>query len=165
MSAELERALTGNTATEARLGTLAVSLGETEQAALAERLRAGGVSHEDMRDWLEMVDALGELRVLEGVDWQENIGRIAEMLVHTDGAPAVLFDEIPGYPQGYRVLTNAQGERPRLAVSLGLPVGISAFDLMEEWERRMDTVVPIPPAIVADGPITQNVFEGWVPTG
>jgi 4-hydroxy-3-polyprenylbenzoate decarboxylase len=42
-----------------------------------------------------MVDALGELRVLEGLHWQENIGRIAEMLAHTDGAPAVLFDEIP----------------------------------------------------------------------
>jgi 3-polyprenyl-4-hydroxybenzoate decarboxylase len=45
-------------------------------------------------------------------------------------------------------------------VSLGLPVGISAFDLMEEWERRMDTAKPIPPTTVADGPITQNVFEG-----
>jgi hypothetical protein len=62
------------------------------------RLQAGGVPHEDMRDWLEMVDALGELRVLESVDWQENIGRIAEMLVHTDGAPAVLFDKNPGLP-------------------------------------------------------------------
>jgi len=121
---------------------------------------AGGVGHEDMRDWLEMVDALGELRVLEGVDWQENIGRIAEMLVHTDGAPAVLFDKIPGYPDGYRILTNAQGERPRLAVSLGLPAGITAFDLMDEWERRMDTVKPISPAIVSDGPVTENVFEG-----
>src|SRR5438270_8857072 len=160
MTLELERASTTETVGEARLGSLGSELSEAQRAELADRLRAGGVPHEDMRDWLELVDALGELRVVDGVDWQENIGRIAEMLVHTDGAPAVLFDHIPGYPAGYRVLTNAQGERPRLAVSMGLAAEISAFDLMDEWERRMDTVKPIPPAIVADGPIAQNVFEG-----
>src|SRR5919202_1252759 len=160
MTLELERTPTADIATQARLGSLGGGTTHAQRTELAERLRAGGVPHEDMRDWLEMVDALGELRVLEGVDWQENIGRIAEMLVHTDGAPAVLFDRIPGYPPGYRVLTNAQGERPRLAVSLGLPSDISAFDLMDEWERRMDTVKPIPPVIVVDGPVAQNVFEG-----
>jgi UbiD family decarboxylase len=160
MTLELERASTTETVAEARLGSLGGALTEAQRAELADRLRAGGVPHEDMRDWLQQVDALGELRVVDGVDWQENIGRIAEMLVHTDGAPAVLFDHIPGYPAGYRVLTNAQGERPRLAVSLGLAADISAFDLMDAWERLMDTVKPIPPAIVADGPIAQNVFEG-----
>lgn len=39
-----------------------------EKAGLVERLRSTGLPHQDMRDWLEMVDALGELRVLEGVD-------------------------------------------------------------------------------------------------
>src|SRR5919199_5749207 len=142
-------------------GVRAVALnGHTAAPDFVERLRSQGMPHQDMRDWLDMVDALGELKVLEGVDWQENIGRIAGMLVHSDGAPAVLFDRGPGYPHGYRVLTNAQGERPRLAVSLGLPSDISAFDLMDEWERRMDTVKPIPPVIVADGPVARNVFEG-----
>jgi len=42
-------------------------------------------------------DALGERRVLEGVDWQDHISRIAEMLVRTDGALAVLFDQTPGH--------------------------------------------------------------------
>src|SRR5919198_3805791 len=131
-----------------------------ERARLAEQLRTTGLPHRDMRDWLQMVDAIGELRVLEGVDWQENIGRITEMLHHTDGAPAVLFDKIPGYPPGFRILVNAQGERRRLALSLGLPVEIGVFDLMDEWERRMDTVRPIPPVLVEDGPILENVLEG-----
>src|ERR687887_269871 len=112
-------------------------------ADLPEGVRAvslnGQAAAPDLRDWLALVDALGELKVLEGVDWQENIGRIAEMLVHSDGAPAVLFDKVPGYPTGYRLLVNAQGERPRVAVSLGLPASISAIDLMDEWERRMKT--------------------------
>lgn len=125
----------------------------------AAAVRAGG-PHEDLRDWLRMVDALGELRVVQGADWQENIGRVAEMLHHTDGAPAVLFDRIPGFPAGHRVLVNAQGERRRLAVTLGLPVDTGVWELIEEWERRMDTVVPLPCRPVTDGPILANVAEG-----
>src|SRR5687767_2576517 len=76
---------------------------EADKTRLREQLRSTGLPHRDMRDWLQMVDAIGELKVLEGVDWQENIGRITEMLHHTDGAPAVLFDKVPGYPAGYRI--------------------------------------------------------------
>jgi len=140
-------------------GSLDGRLSEAERARVVEQLRTSGVPHQDLRDWLQMVEAIGELRVLEGVDWEENIGRISEMLVHTDGAPAVLFDKIPGYPAGYRILVNAQGERRRLAVTLGLPVDVGELELMEEWERRMDTVQPSPPQIVRSGPITENVFE------
>src|SRR5579875_940827 len=50
----------------------------------------------DLRDWLQAVDALGELRHVEGASWEEDIGRIAEMLHHTEESPAVLFDAIPG---------------------------------------------------------------------
>ncbi|MGH9060503.1 MAG: UbiD family decarboxylase domain-containing protein, partial [Acidimicrobiales bacterium] len=128
-----------------------------------EKVRAG-MPHEDLRDWLEMVDAIGELRVLEGVDLDDNVGRITEMLQHTDGAPAVLFDAFPGYERGWRILVNAQGERRRLAVTLGLPVDISVWDLMDEWERRMDTVTPLPVEIVDDdpavAPVTQVVTSG-----
>src|SRR5919202_6035362 len=135
-------------------------IGDAERARLAEQLRTIGLPHRDTRDWLQMVDAIDELKVLEGVDWQENIGRITEMLHHTDGAPAVLFDKIPGYQSGYRILVNAQGERRRLAVSLGLPADIGVFPLMDEWERRMDTVQPLPPEFVDSGPILENVLEG-----
>ncbi|HSR22224.1 MAG TPA: hypothetical protein VLW53_01635, partial [Candidatus Eisenbacteria bacterium] len=84
---------------EVRLGSL--DGGAPARPELLERVTRGA-AHDDMRDWLEMVHAAGELRVLEGVDAEENIGRVTEMLHHTDGAPAVLFDRIPGYPPGYR---------------------------------------------------------------
>jgi 4-hydroxy-3-polyprenylbenzoate decarboxylase len=126
---------------------------------LAARL-ASGTGHDDLRDWLRLVDAAGELRVLEGVDCEENVGRIAEMLHHTDGAPAVLFDRIPGHEPGYRILVNAQGERRRLAISLGLPVDIGTWDLMDAWERLMDETRPQPLEMVETGPIAENVFGG-----
>src|SRR5260370_2161771 len=68
MTLELERAPQADGVANARLGTLKSSKSEAEQGSLAERLRAGGVQHEDMRDWLAQVDALGDLRLPAGVD-------------------------------------------------------------------------------------------------
>jgi hypothetical protein len=48
---------------------------QLQRDQLLSEVRSGR-PHEDLRDWLQMVDVAGELRVLEGVDWQENIGRI-----------------------------------------------------------------------------------------
>ena len=127
----------------------------SDQAALQAEVRRGR-PHEDLRDWLQMVDAAGELRVLHGVDCEENIGRITEMLQHTDGAPAVLFDDIPGHPPGYRILVNAQSERSRLAITLGLPLEIGTWELMDEWERRMDATQPVPAVQVTDGPLMET---------
>ncbi|MGH8914530.1 MAG: UbiD family decarboxylase, partial [Acidimicrobiia bacterium] len=106
------------------------------------------------------VDQIGELRVVEGADWEENIGRASEMLHHTDDAPAVLFDRIPGYPSGYRVLVNSLATRGRIALTLGLDPGIDTFGLVDAWEELMSTVEPQPVRIVEDGPILENVMEG-----
>jgi len=133
--------------------------GEARPDDFADQVRRGR-AHDDLRDWLQMADELGELRVLEGADRDEDIGRITEMLHHTDGAPAVLFDAIGGFPRGHRILVNAQGERSRLALTLGLPPDMGVWELVDEWERLMDTVVPVPCATVQSGPVTEHVLEG-----
>src|SRR5688572_20225106 len=71
----------------------------------------------DAREWLVHVDALGELRVARGVDWQSGIGAVTELLDHADDSPCVLFDEIPGYPAGRRVLVNCNGTPLRQSVT------------------------------------------------
>jgi 3-polyprenyl-4-hydroxybenzoate decarboxylase len=73
----------------------------------------------DTREWLERVDGIGQLRTVRGVDWERGIGEVAELLDHAEGSPAVLFDEVPGYPAGHRVLVNASGTPQRQAVTLG----------------------------------------------
>ncbi|NIO70903.1 MAG: UbiD family decarboxylase [Anaerolineae bacterium] len=118
------------------------------------------MAYEDLRDWLTQVEALGELRHVKGASWQEDIGRIAEMLHHTDEAPAVMCDEIPDYPPGYRILLNANGARRRLALTLGLPVDIGRWELVEAWEKMLDELKPIPPVYVDDGPVMENVHTG-----
>ena len=82
--------------------------------------RQARVPYDDLREWIVEADKLGELVRASGYSWQEDIGMAAELLQHDAKAPVALFDEIPGYPKGFRVLTNFFGGR-RQNMTLGLP--------------------------------------------
>ena len=97
------------------------------------------MEYTDLREWIDAADAIGELRTVEGASWESDIGEISEMLIHTLGAPTVLFDEIPGYPKGQRVLVNANATRSRLALTLGLPTTIERRPLMDEFLRLTES--------------------------
>ena len=38
-----------------------------------------GMHYRDLRGWLEGVDSFGELRIVEGADWNQEIGAVAEV--------------------------------------------------------------------------------------
>lgn len=118
------------------------------------------MAHVDLRDWLRKVEDQGGLKHVTGATWQEDIGRITSMLHRTPEAPAVLFDEIPGYPKGWRIMVNAMSARKNLALTLGLDPAIGPFELIDAWEERMNRLQPLPPAFVDRGPILENVLEG-----
>lgn len=131
-------------------------------SAIAERSDAATERPwQDTREWLQRVEAQGQLRVVRGATWQEDIGAITEMLDHHEGSPAVLFDDVPGYPSGFRVLVNASGTPERQAVTLGLPPSAANHEgLMAFWRRVLTGLQPVPPLVVSDGPILENVREG-----
>src|SRR3990172_13407391 len=77
---------------------------------------ARGAARKDLREWRARAEALGELKTLKGVHWDLEIGAITEMVGRQLEKPAILFDEVPGYPPGHRVLVNALGSRNRYAM-------------------------------------------------
>ena len=46
------------------------------------------------------------------------------------GNKAVLFDDIPGYPTGYRVVANILTSMRRIKLTLGLPADATEMDLV-----------------------------------
>ena len=64
-------------------------------AASKQRMQYRG-----LRGWLEQVDKMGELRKVDGAHWDVEMGAITHMLTETSrgSAPALLFDNVPGYP-------------------------------------------------------------------
>ena len=58
------------------------------------------MANKDLRDWIARVEAAGELKVIKGAEPKEEIGGIVDIYMRKMGNPAVMFDEVPGYPEG-----------------------------------------------------------------
>ncbi|MBT5179181.1 MAG: UbiD family decarboxylase [Rhodospirillaceae bacterium] len=116
--------------------------------------------HEDLRDLLVRFQEIGELEVIEGADWNLEMAAVGELVTaHNPGrAPALLFDDIPGYPKGFRVLSGAANSYKRLAMVLGLPEPETAISFVQSYRDRMKTDFElIPPEEVKTGPIMENI--------
>src|SRR5207247_9899211 len=74
--------------------------------------------------------------------------------------PALLFETIKGYRGGRctKVLTNALGDRRRLALALGFPKDVGNAELVQYvMKKNRET---IPPRVVTTGPVKEAVVRG-----
>lgn len=113
----------------------------------------------DLREYIEKIRQIGELREIDEADWNLEMGTITEIISERDG-PALLFDKIKGYPEGYRVLTNFLNNPKHVSASFGLPVDMPSLDLTQALKARFAEMKPIPPEEVSEGPILENIQEG-----
>ena len=116
----------------------------------------------DLRDWLKKVEEMGELQLInEEVDWNEELSAITYMAAKKKGSPALLFNKIKEYPEGFRILSNILGSSlNRIALSLGLPPNLSAIDMIEQTKDIYKK--KIPPQIVdeKEAPVNENIVMG-----
>src|SRR4029453_9630039 len=89
----------------------------------------------DLRDYLNTLDRLGELKRINGAGWEEDIGGITGLMVERTG-PALLFDEIRDYPKGYRVAANLFNTVKRTGIAFGLDLEPGAAGLTERAEPQ-----------------------------
>lgn len=116
--------------------------------------------YRDLREWLQRVEAMGELVTVRGADWNLEIAAITEIARgQSPLKPALLFDEIKGYPQGFRVLTGMMTTIRRLGLIMNVQAE-NERDFVRLWRERLKTQKAIPSRLVKDGPILENVLEG-----
>ena len=118
------------------------------------------IKYHDLREWLAEAQKLGEVETVKGANWQEEIGMAAELVMHSDTAPCVVFEDIPDTLPGSRVLSNFFGGQ-RKAMTLGFPTDLSKLQLSEAARLHYLADLPqIPPRHVDEGPILENVISG-----
>jgi UbiD family decarboxylase len=116
--------------------------------------------YSDLREWLSEADKLGEVKTVLGASWQEEIGLASDVVIPSDDGPAIIFDEVPGCPKGFRLLINVFAGKRR-AMTLGFPQELSKQELSQAYfEHYQKKQQHIPPVIVEDGPIVQNILTG-----
>ncbi|MGH7091831.1 MAG: UbiD family decarboxylase domain-containing protein, partial [Stellaceae bacterium] len=120
-------------------------------------------AYRGLRQWLERVDALGELKRVSGAHWDAEMGALTHMLTEKSGgtAPALLFDDVPGYPKGFRTLYGQLSSIRRIALTLGLPLERERkVDIVKAYHERMKRFEPVATRHVNAGPILENVISG-----
>lgn len=114
--------------------------------------------HEDLREFLTRAEQAGEIVRVSGADWDLEMGALSEAVVHKKTeAPMLVFDDIPGYPKGFRAISGTSNSSKRIALALGFAEPRSPTDLVLAYRDRMKHHRPIPPVTVATGPIRENI--------
>ncbi len=117
--------------------------------------------YDDVRQWLELVENMGELKRVNGADWNLEIGTMAELIYRERSGtiPALLFDRIKGYSEGFRILFGQQTSYRRLALMAGLPMDSVGLKLVSRFKEKLNKLQPIPPRIVKTGPVFENTMS------
>lgn len=114
-----------------------------------------------LRAWLREADKNGELQTVEGADWDLEIGALSQVNYRRTSPKALMFDGIPGYARGMRVLSGTVSNPRLLGSVLGLGWDRTDADLVEElaakpgeWSANAGEFAA---TTVEDGPLLANV--------
>lgn len=117
------------------------------------------MDYEDLRGFITIAGELGEVQKIEKADWNLEIGALTEIGAENRG-PLLIFDNIIGYPAGFRVVSNAIITLRRTAAALGLPQDLTPLETLKVWRQKIRDLRMIPPVEVQQGPILENAESG-----
>ncbi|PKN66149.1 MAG: phenylphosphate carboxylase subunit beta [Deltaproteobacteria bacterium HGW-Deltaproteobacteria-15] len=113
----------------------------------------------DLRDFINESEKKGELkRIRAEVDWDLELSHVCKLNEARGGGQALLFENVKG-SKGVSVLGSALTTEKRLAISLGVPDNYRLCQQAREWVK-LTSKENIPPVIVSEGPVMENVLEG-----
>jgi len=117
----------------------------------------------DLREWLRLAEELGEVKHVYGADPHLEIGTLVQINGRNMG-PALLFDRIKGYKEGFRILTNSMANIKTVNLTFGMPPSQSIRETVEALKTKASTWAEeaknFPCEFVSSGPIMENIEEG-----
>jgi UbiD family decarboxylase len=117
------------------------------------------MSFTDLRTFIDGAARIGELKQIDGADWNLEIGCLTELMAEQDG-PLLLFDNITGYPKGFRIAANVLASARRFALALGLATDAPKLEILKTWRNKIRDLKPFAPIEVSSGPILENILDG-----
>ncbi|MDP2645722.1 MAG: UbiD family decarboxylase [Desulfobacterales bacterium] len=119
------------------------------------------ISYNDLREYIEQIEKIDRCQVIEGADWDLEIGVLLEAKAAIQDSPLLIFDKIKGYKQGYRIASNVIHTPRRFAFMTGLPLEAKGVELVQAWRERVKAgIKPVAPVEVESGPLLENIDQG-----
>ncbi len=138
---------------------------EKRSAELKEASTEGKEPIQDLRQWLQRVEELGELlRINQVVNWDEEMSTIGYLVAKQDPSPAILFDRVKGYeksPVGAQLLWNILGpSMRRVALTLEEPPDTSTLELIQRAKEKLKRRIPPREVPQSEAPLFENNWTG-----
>ncbi len=118
------------------------------------------MANPDLRTWLAQMRAQGDVQDVSGAEREEEIGGIVDFYQRKMGNKTLVFDDVPGFPHGHRVVANVLTSVQRIALTLGLPAQTSEIELVRFWRDYFREAKAVPPRMVNTGAVLENVTTG-----
>src|SRR5574341_795695 len=120
---------------------------------------------QDLRDWLDRVDAMGELlRIKEPLDCTEEMSAIGYLVAKQNPSPAILCEKTKGFeksPLGAMHLWNILGPSlKRIALTLEEPPQTTTVDLIRRVKDKLKRRLPPREVSRAEAPVYENTVAG-----
>ena len=116
-----------------------------------------------MRQWLELAESYDLVSRVNDVDWNLEIGAITDLNAKQKKR-VLLFDNVKGYQRGFRLITGALLDAPRVAAALGLAPEVNDMDLVQILKQKMSDagrkLGDYSPKYVKSAPLLENSMEG-----
>ena len=114
--------------------------------------------YNDLREFIDTIEKSGDLhRIKKEVDWNLEAGAIMRKGCE-ELLPAILFEKIKDYPEGYRVLGNPLASFRRLAIALDMPPDSTYNEILNRYDEGRKNLIK--PNLVSDGPCKENIHIG-----
>jgi 4-hydroxy-3-polyprenylbenzoate decarboxylase len=114
--------------------------------------------YNDLREFFDKLESMDDLaKIKEEVDWNLEAGAIMRRANESE-APCVLFENIKGYPRGYRLASGVLSTFKRLALTMEMNPDSTYNEILDEYMNRRKN--PIKPIVVSDGPCKENIIKG-----
>jgi 4-hydroxy-3-polyprenylbenzoate decarboxylase len=113
----------------------------------------------ELREVIQVLESRGDLRHVDEANAHLELGAITEMMALRDG-PALLFDHMPGYPAGYRVLSNLTNSPRRVAALFGLPPDVPGITLVKTIRDRFSNLKLVDPVTVQHAAYAEETERG-----
>ena len=119
------------------------------------------LAYHDFRSFIEEAKKISDYRLIEGADWDGEIGALVESTAElVPQPPMLLFDKVKGYPAGFRVCSLPYAAYKRVALALGLPTDKPKLEILRLAARKIQSSKPIPPKEVSSSPLFENKLTG-----
>ncbi len=118
----------------------------------------------DLREWLAEVEKLGEVRVVEGADWDLEIGTVTALNAKKPDPYTLVFDKIKDYPPGYRVVCGVVNNAHKMSLVLNMPQSRSKLEFVHALAGKLRSAgksqEEFAPRPVKSGPVLENIQRG-----